>query len=394
MDNYKPQTDDDEFMRQQMEAYRAFERQKATSPVPSPVKVAPIESKVVGDPDDANLLAQQEALAFYQRKQSHQHEEQADYLLALKFQQEEEEAQRQAEIERKRKAEVSDAQLAIKLLQQEQDQIKQRQEQAARDAEIAKRILEEDEKREKQERDKKDLEATMNLIRDEAKYELQLELDRIKAEKSRLENQLANQVHLGNPLELSLADCEYPDDWEWQDQPHALFEVRKGSTEWNRINGQFKMGMPNGNITRIQRNQNRTLWMWYWLKRNEIAKKNNRGPNERLVWHGSRNNAYDTIIKEGFDIRVANMSGAIGVGVYFASSSSTSSGYVVGGGGTKKMIYSRVVLGEMGQGQQGLRRPPEKRHGVLYDSVGNNTMYVVFDNHQAFPEYVIYYNQR
>lgn len=52
--------------------------------------------------------------------------------------------------------------------------------------------------------------------------------------------------------------------------------------------------------------------MWYWLKKREIAKKNKNNPNEQMVFHGSRNNAYEVIIKSGFDHRVANMGGAIG----------------------------------------------------------------------------------
>jgi len=85
------------------------------------------------------------------------------------------------------------------------------------------------------------------------------------------------------------------------------------------------------------------------------------------------------------------MNGAIGAGVYFGAASDISNGYVVSSEKIKKMFYCRIILGEMGQGQVGLRRPPEKGNGTLYDSVGTNTMFVVFDNNQAFPEYIIHY---
>ncbi len=56
------------------------------------------------------------------------------------------------------------------------------------------------------------------------------------------------------------------------------------------------------------------------------------------------------------------------------------------------MLYCRVTLGSVGPGKHGLRRPPEKAKGVLYDSVGTpNVMYVIFDNNQSYPEYVIHY---
>jgi len=133
--------------------------------------------------------------------------------------------------------------------------------------------------------------------------------------------------------------------------------------------------------------------MWYFLRRKMIASANKSHPNEVFLYHGSRNDAYDAILKDGLDIRVANLSGAIGAGVYFATSSATSSGYVASSAwnGVKKMLYCRVTLGQVGPGKHGLRRPPEVHKGKLYDSVGNQTMYVIFDNYQSYPEYIIHY---
>jgi poly [ADP-ribose] polymerase 7/11/12/13 len=117
--------------------------------------------------------------------------------------------------------------------------------------------------------------------------------------------------------------------------------------------------------------------------------------NEKFVFHGSRANAYDIILKEGFDHRVAHMGGAFGAGIYFAESSQTSSGYVAAAS-HRKMLFCRVLVGDIGPGKSGLRRPPEKKSffgkTVLYDSVGTDgSVYVVFDNHQCYPEYVIHY---
>jgi len=59
--------------------------------------------------------------------------------------------------------------------------------------------------------------------------------------------------------------------------------------------------------------------------------------------------------------------------------------------GKQKMLLCRVICGSTTNGKHGLRRPPEKSHGVLYDSVTNagKSVYVVFDNNQAYPEYLI-----
>jgi len=143
------------------------------------------------------------------------------------------------------------------------------------------------------------------------------------------------------------------------------------------------------------------------VKKKQMEAKNKRvGANEKYAFHGSRNDAYNIILKEGFDHRVANMGGAIGAGVYFAHSSATSSSYVAGTASQKKMLFCFVAVGEIGPGAHGLRRPPPKRTapnkvgtaGVvvgseeLYDSVGNDGgVYVVFDNYQAYPAYVIHY---
>jgi hypothetical protein len=91
------------------------------------------------------------------------------------------------------------------------------------------------------------------------------------------------------------------------------------------------------------------------------------------------------------------LGGAIGAGVYFGYSSATSSGYVVHNGGkwgVHRMLYCRVTLGSVGIGKNGLRRPPEKSKGKLYDSVGTNVMAVIFDNNQSYPEYVIHYKNK
>jgi len=57
------------------------------------------------------------------------------------------------------------------------------------------------------------------------------------------------------------------------------------------------------------------------------------------------------------------MGGAYGAGIYFANNSATSSGYVAAAApfGKRKMLYCRVLIGDIGPGKSGLRRPPEKK---------------------------------
>lgn len=234
-------------------------------------------------------------------------------------------------------------------------------------------------------------------------------------EKEELLSQIEN-VYDSNErnVSISLNGVKYPDYWCDQYTDHLTFEVPQHSSEFKRIAKEFKKGMPQAKIDRIERNQNRTLWYkknshfrdfffltslldrtFYFLKNQLISNKNNYYGNEQFLFHGSRTDAYEVIMKEGFDHRVANLNGAIGAGIYFATSSSTSSGYTNSSrwNNTRRMLYCRVTLGNVGPGSAGLRRPPAipGKKGSLYDSVGNATMYVIFDNEQAYPEYCIYY---
>jgi len=151
--------------------------------------------------------------------------------------------------------------------------------------------------------------------------------------------------------------------------------------------------VPNGSyVNRVYRNQNKNLWSWYYLKKKDIAVRNGGDANERILYHGSRANACDVILRDGFDIRVAAMTGAIGAGIYFATHSSTSTGYCTAAHGYMQMMVCRVTLGDCTPGRHGLRRPPPKnasKPDILHDSVSGSGMYVVFDNYQAYPEYLI-----
>jgi len=257
-------------------------------------------------------------------------------------------------------------------------------------------LYQEEKKRLEQEqrRVEKEWNATLKLIKDEAKTEIDEELAKMLKEKEELLAQLEqfknNQG--GHIASVTLDAIAYPDYWQDSVSDFQIFEVARNSAEWYRVSSQFSQGLPGTYIRRIQRNQNRTLWNFYFLKREVVGANNGGDPNEQFLFHGSRNDAYDTIVKEGLDHRVAALGGAIGAGIYFAPSSSTSSGYLGGGNAKKKkMLYCRVTLGDIGPGQHGLRRPPEKRKGKLYDSVSSPGMHVIFDNHQSYPEYIIHF---
>eukprot|EP01089_Gocevia_fonbrunei_P019287 TRINITY_DN6784_c0_g1_i1.p1 TRINITY_DN6784_c0_g1~~TRINITY_DN6784_c0_g1_i1.p1 ORF type:complete len:394 (-),score=111.76 TRINITY_DN6784_c0_g1_i1:102-1283(-) len=209
------------------------------------------------------------------------------------------------------------------------------------------------------------------------KETIELELQKIEWEKLKKEKQLEIKTFQG---------VEFPAHWEPQKTDLQIFNVHPGSKEWNRIIDRFKVTAPGTHIKKIERNQNRTQWTFYFLRREQISLKNGKNPNEMMLYHGSRNSAYTIILTEGFDYRVANMGGAIGAGTYFATHASYSKNYTT----ENKMLYCRVAVGNHGKGKSGIRLPPKGTDSVANVHSGNG-MYVVFDNHQCYPEYMLYY---
>jgi len=281
----------------------------------------------------------------------------------------------------------------------EEEERKREEEEEEEDKRLAEELWRREQEQERERKNQKEIEETLTMVRLQAKTESDEELARALKEKEDLQRELEEikaRSEMDTHVGISLNGIEFPEKWVEQRSDYYIFDVQRNSNEWRQIEQHFTstMGGVKCNIQRIERNQNKTLWAFYYLKRHHVALKNKQDPNEQYLFHGSRVDAYETILKDGFDHRVAKMSGAIGAGIYFATHAATSTGYVTKAP-VKKMLYCRVTLGSVGVGQSGLRRPPEKTGGVLHDSVGRvnggNGMYVVFDNYQAFPEYTIYY---
>ena len=87
-----------------------------------------------------------------------------------------------------------------------------------------------------------------------------------------------------------------------------------------------------------------------------------------------------------------------GKGAYFAVESSYSANDTYSapcGDGLKYMFLARVLIGEFAQGNEHLRVPPEKpgKPGYLFDTVVDDvskpSLFVVFNDCQAYPEYLV-----
>lgn len=130
--------------------------------------------------------------------------------------------------------------------------------------------------------------------------------------------------------------------------------------------------------------------------------------NECWLMHGTSHEAADGITTEDFDLTRANAAGLFGAGIYFAESVSKSDEYVRGrqiaGEELFPLLVCRVCLGNIFYCDT---RNPDKRelenrclsqqwHSVLGDrkkASGTFREFIVYDNLQAFPAYIVYYRR-
>ena len=122
---------------------------------------------------------------------------------------------------------------------------------------------------------------------------------------------------------------------------------------------------------------------------------------EKLLFHGTSSDVVDAICKQNFDHRLQGKHGTkYGKGSYFAVDASYSNNYSgLGGDKTRFMFLARVLTGEYKLGMPDFRRPPLKvpndPASDLYDSCVDDEnqpkIFVIFNDEQCYPSYLIQY---
>uniref|UniRef100_A0A8C1YZA2 Poly [ADP-ribose] polymerase n=1 Tax=Cyprinus carpio TaxID=7962 RepID=A0A8C1YZA2_CYPCA len=207
-----------------------------------------------------------------------------------------------------------------------------------------------------------------------------------------------------NKVDLKVgAQSLLPSHWEdMTGQPVVLVKLTAGSKEYADVEKEFRRTNLTFNIIEIERVQNSALWRNYMIKKEELEVKNKHKNNEKLLFHGTGPDKTDQINHHGFNRSFAGMHGAMyGNGSYFAVDPRYSArGYSKPDiNGHKRMYLARVLVGDFTQGKQGLPVPPAKSSSSadLYNSVTDNmtnpTMFVIFNDVQAYPEYLITFQQ-
>ncbi|KAI8790177.1 protein mono-ADP-ribosyltransferase TIPARP-like isoform X1 [Biomphalaria glabrata] len=253
-------------------------------------------------------------------------------------------------------------------------------------------------------------------------------------------------------LSISCTSEELP-FWQSMDHlaPVVLYDVNPFAKEGVEISTKFHQTLfyPEFRIQRVWRIQNPILWLHYSLKKKQLSQElggAGRYPEERQLFHGTFRDRLEPIIKQGFDWRIGKTHGKkLGNGIYFGRHAVGAHEFTDCGGDNKStrwkthifyskplqfqstnhlqasengtaisdiwslfkyhshtdshfMLAVRVLVGRYTMGKPSLLRPPqfdERDLSVRYDSCVDNVSapqtFVIFDQYQAYPEYVIEY---
>ncbi|KAM9010019.1 protein mono-ADP-ribosyltransferase PARP14 [Ara ararauna] len=192
-----------------------------------------------------------------------------------------------------------------------------------------------------------------------------------------------------------------PSHWEdMQNEQVKVVNLKPFCEEYLKVQSRFKKGCGSCVIEKIERIQNPLLWQTYQIKKMSVCTKNRNKNNEKLLFHGTAASSLHTINYNGFDRGYAGKNAAsIGNGTYFAVDACYSAQDTYSrpdANGRKYMYLARVLTGQYCVGSKGLIKPPAKNtadSSDVYDSVVDDvkdpTMFVIFSDIQAYPEYLI-----
>ncbi|XP_063042879.1 protein mono-ADP-ribosyltransferase PARP14-like [Engraulis encrasicolus] len=173
------------------------------------------------------------------------------------------------------------------------------------------------------------------------------------------------------------------------------------SAEFERIKADFRRTCLK-TVLKIERVQNVHLRRAYEVLRQQLDEKNRPpvGAGEKMLYHGTTHHNCQAIMKNGFNRRFAGQNGAVyGLGTYFAVNAGHSANPTYScprTDGTQLMFVARVLTGRYTLGRSDMRVPPpvsDQQPHILFDSLVDSqqspSMFVVFHDSQAYPDYLI-----
>lgn len=192
---------------------------------------------------------------------------------------------------------------------------------------------------------------------------------------------------------------DLPKVWDQMDTSSTkVIAVASGSAEYQEVLQLFQKSC-NKTVLKIERVQNPVLWQSLQIKKRAMDVKNGHTKNERRLFHGTCDDTAAHINEHGFNRSYAGKNATyFGKGTYFAVNAQYSSQDTYSRPnpkGEKCMYLCRVLTGDFTTGQQNMIEPPLKTAGSIekYDSVVDNmqnpTMFIIFHDSHAYPEYLI-----
>ncbi|XP_070841491.1 protein mono-ADP-ribosyltransferase PARP10 [Chaetodon trifascialis] len=153
-------------------------------------------------------------------------------------------------------------------------------------------------------------------------------------------------------------------------------------------------------IIQVEKIMNRLLYNQYKLKKASVLQRATYPEVERTLYHGTSETSVKEICVHGFNRSFCGKNATVyGQGVYFAVNSALSvhDQYSPPNADGHKFIFvSKVLTGDYTKGCHSMKAAPLKETGDIplrYDSVTDDitkpTMFVIFNDTQAFPEYLI-----
>uniref|UniRef100_A0A3B3CC42 Poly [ADP-ribose] polymerase n=2 Tax=Oryzias melastigma TaxID=30732 RepID=A0A3B3CC42_ORYME len=224
----------------------------------------------------------------------------------------------------------------------------------------------------------------------------------VNLEKTEARSQTSDQVAKLKRLE-NLPDFTFPLYWDSMDPGENLKEVLLDpqSEEYRTVLKPFRKTVKR-TVLKIVRVQNIHLRRAYEAKNKHISDKNklDGGAGEKLLYHGTSQDSLDSIKTGGFNRSFSGKNAtAYGQGTYFAVDASYSANSTYSrptADGSKSIFVARVLTGVFTQGRSDMKMPPPRssdqphnRYDSLVDRVDNPSMFVVFHDDQAYPDYLI-----
>uniref|UniRef100_A0A6I8RQ68 Poly [ADP-ribose] polymerase 12 n=1 Tax=Xenopus tropicalis TaxID=8364 RepID=A0A6I8RQ68_XENTR len=234
-----------------------------------------------------------------------------------------------------------------------------------------------------------DKNATINFKAGSQTYELRLK-DMVQ---KNLESGTERKV-CRRPKFVSKEDVKntepIPSHWDSAQTPDLGFKLvtlDPTSSEHNKVKDLFHSTLRTVSILSIERIQNLSLWEVFLWQREQMKKQNGgKDVEERQLFHGTSDSHIDAICQQNFDWRICGAHGTMyGKGSYFArdaSYSHTYTNYRVSQ--SRVMFLARVLVGEFTAGNPSYLRP-------CVNSVSCPSIFVIFEKHQIYPEYLIKY---